>query len=172
MHFKASNGTEIIREVFGNIVMRERNSRSEKWLPVDNDVAVALGEFFEMEADQILKRWRWPENVNYVVYPSDNGWLVLNELDGHTKHYTHREHVGVGGSNMTRAARAYFDAHPESKPWHDAKTGEVWVIKWPDGTESAWTVNNQGKFESPDSTYQLANPNITAARRIWPQVTF
>lgn len=164
--FEASNGARFSEKENGTLVFS--GGILDYPFELSPGVVYGLRAFFQHERDEELGRWRWPDNPDYVVYARDTGdWLVLNESNGHTKHYTHRHHASVGGSNMTKAARAFFDAHPERKPWHDAKTGEVWVITV-EGEESAWTVNNAGRFENPDSTYELTNRNITDARRIWP----
>jgi hypothetical protein len=135
---------------------------------------VAWREFFQAERDEELGRWRWPENPDYVVYPDDDGdVIVLNERDGMS---------GIGQTRATvdrypnsfgaDAARAYFESHPERKPWHDAKEGEVWVLTL-DGDEIPYmarpSIGNNVYFEGvidgikPDSTM------ITAGRRIYPE---
>lgn len=137
----------------------------------------AIREFFQHERDEELGRWRWPENSEYVVYAKKAtdpatampSVRVISESTGRSRDLE-RSVLNACESTLSafgKAARAYFEAHPERKPWHDAKTGEVWVITVV-GEESAWTVNNKGQFENPDSTYELTNPHITAARRIWP----
>lgn len=134
--FKASNGCEIgvsdsggLR-VFGSII-RTVLTPSE---------ADALREFFQHERDEQLGRWRWPENPNYVVYPCDEFVRVMNEKEA--------EAIAVLGPDDDRqpaqsefdefrvAVNAYFDAHPQLMPWHDAKPGEVWVLKVDGGSNA------------------------------------
>ena len=71
-----------------------------------------------------------------------------------------------------RAAAAYFQAHPERKPWEDAKTGEAWEITYttlvgPEVTKVAIrTDHNTWKTDVHDMDFNYA---ITAAHRIWPE---
>lgn len=104
------------------------------------DGIAALREFFRAEEDERLGRWRWPENPDYVVYLLTDGQaMVLIESSGQIV-YRYRgeadelrrmraEH-GEDIMPATRAAEAYFAAHPEPKPrpWANAK-----VITWRDG---------------------------------------
>ncbi|WP_315637306.1 MULTISPECIES: hypothetical protein [Microbacterium] len=130
----------------------------------------SLREFFRHERDEELGRWRWPDNPDFVVYPrGESGVHVLDEGSGiGAARFIQRNGDPHNPTAEYQAAYAYFEAHPERKPWHDAKTGEIWVITV-EGEESAWTVNNEDRFENPDSTYELTNPHITAARRLWPE---
>lgn len=104
-------------------------------------VTAALREFFLHERDQELGRWRWPENPDYVVYPDQArkyieqpAVIVVNERDGAVA-YCGKDGAysasGIGASDdwCEPAARAYFAAHPESKPWHEAKHNEIWVLQ-------------------------------------------
>lgn len=86
-------------------------------------------EFFQAKHDEELGRWRWPINPHIVVYPrqergtSDRRWvIVFNESRGVT--------IGpcVEGHTGEPAALAYFEAHPEPKPWHGAQAGEFWSV--------------------------------------------
>ena len=166
--FEASNGITVELNQEGEAFeFRGASGMGPVWF--SSGEIDALREFFRAERDEELGRWRWPENPANLVYPrGDRGTsgrrrvVVIDEASGF--------HSGllVEGYTDNPAARAYFDAQPESKPWHDAKTSEVWVLTI-DGDESAWTVNNTGVFENPDSTLALDNRNITTARRIWPE---
>ena len=99
--------------------------------PIYPDEMQALHEFFQAEGDERAGRWRWVEHPDYVVYDTGDRIevVVLDESTGCM------ENVWRGkerpGTYMHDAARAYFDAHPEPKPWHDAKPGEVWSITGP-----------------------------------------
>lgn len=168
--FTASNGIKIkvISDGQAEIVYPRTDNDSRvlvTWARPDE--MKALREYVRHERDKELGRWRWPENPDFTVYSEDDGvHIVANETTGLSLMAT-RAGVVHYRDEYAEAARAYFEIHPERKPWHDAKTGEVWVITV-DGDESAWTVNNKDKFENPDSTYELTNRTITAARRIWP----
>ncbi len=138
----------------------------------------ALRQFFRAEDDERLGRWRWPEKPEFVVYaPVDftHYVRVLNESEA-TLEVIHRAHLEGRESSMAQAARAYFDAHPESKPWHDAQIGETWVllgdhlgiaVSVVGGKDERWFTRATvfGKVER----YELTDPTIAEARRIWPE---
>ncbi|MCC4266279.1 hypothetical protein [Microbacterium schleiferi] len=83
----------------------------------------ALREFFRAEEDERLGRWRYPENPDYVVYLRPDGQvMVLVESSGQTVYRYRgeadelrdmRSRDGKDIMPATRAAEAYFDAHPE-----------------------------------------------------------
>lgn len=139
---------------------------------------VALREFFLHERDEQLGRWRWPENSDYVVYPQGPEASVYHELTGTWGQWSRAEALAYHGmDNLAAAARAYFDAHPEPKPWHDAKPGEVWLLEFSgfEGDEAPWIVRI-ASIESVEFVYPqngnaipLSDETITAARRIWPE---
>lgn len=79
------------------------------------------------------------------------------------------------------AAREYFAAHPEPKPWRDAQPGEVWLLNFTgfETVASPWTVRpgqmsaDTAEFVYPQNgnTIELDDPEIVEARRIWPEVS-
>lgn len=137
------------------------------------ETAMDAAEFFEAQRDLELGRWRCPSEPTYVVYPRENYVLTLREPDGAMCLYGRGE-VGVSANVSTseRVAREYFEAHPERKPWHEAKHGEVWAVTETSG-EALYRVTGWGRFEqvSGDNA-RLSMPithwSITAARRVWP----
>lgn len=156
---------------------------------VRDDLAQALREFFQAERDAELGRWRWPENPEYVVYAlPDGGVDVLRESSvsdslkgpGRLQGISRWDAGGresAASSHFYAAAAAYFAAHPEPKPWHDAKPGEVWVLTTENvGDECAARVaevNGQRVFEWVAGLHRksVVASTITAGRRIWPEVT-
>ena len=106
----------------------------------------ALREFFRAEEDKRLGRWRWAENPEYVVYPGPGEMreaLVISEVHGCWGSWSETEAIREGGyDTLAAAAVAYFDAHPNPKPWHDAKDGETWVLTV-NGVEGAWAFRNR-----------------------------
>lgn len=178
--FTASNGAKVRYGPLGEMEVVPPKD-APLWLPVSKTKAIR--EFFQAERDAELGRWRWPEDLDYVVYAVDSGWFVLNEQTGATKHYGYRDHAQVGNSLLSQAARAYFEAHPEPKPWEDAKPGEVWELTMKPGVcdrfnptlfravgrefggidfyavEPSYTVTHLGENASV----------ITSGRRIWPE---
>lgn len=147
----------------------------------------ALREFFQYERDEELGRWRWPENPEWIVYALRPGFsayngadlLVVNEVHGASMEYVRALDDGTeyvdADERAAKAARAYFEAHPEPKPWKDAKPGEVWVLTTDsEGGEHAWFVDpdySGGRFVFVGglSNIPLDHPDITAARRVWPE---
>lgn len=168
MTFTSSNGMEFW--TYGGEV---------RWQPGHpvNKVSKGLREFFQHERDQELGRWRWPENPDYVLYPIEGSESVRVLDERNARESLIRRGVlqtDFGGKHWG-AARAYFDAHPEPKPWHDAKPGEVWVLTY-GGQETAhvWTNRWAGggnAFVSDRAIIEADDPDITAARRIWPEVS-
>ena len=66
---------------------------------------------------------------------------------------------------------AFFDAHTEPKPWHDAKEGEVWELTFGGNADAhAWFVNGY-YFQSTKTLTNVdrRSSRITSARRIWPE---
>lgn len=184
--YKASNGVEI-RDDGG--VLKWRTTTYPIWEPVgsgvpdmagpgfarDSLIGRALAEFFQHERDEELGRWRWPENPDYVVYARATGLLALNEQTGNSKFHdirVNRITGRKGGSVLDQALTAYFEAHHEPKPWHDAKPGEVWALSV-EGEEIACIVTPSGPDFEPVAhpvwaTVARGSDRITSGRRIWP----
>ena len=171
--FVASNGVEVRRfETRPGIWWDTTESEKKE---------AALREFFLHERDTELGRWRF--NAYLVVYPAvnhqpRNNARSVNVLDERTGrlHMRHEGQVAHRETNpaFSEAAFSYFAAHPEPKPWHDAKPGEVWALTY-GGQETAhvWTDRWAGQgnaFVSDRAIVESDDPDITAARRIWPEV--
>lgn len=181
--FKASNGEELNVAPTGHLIIPPVTTG------LGERTQQALREFFQHERDKELGRWRWPENPDYVVYKAPAGErvpdarhvTVSNESNGEAAWLFEVGSGGVsGGDSWARdAARAYFAAHPEPKPWHDAKPGEVWVVTYrsPSARETAnnvMTCVNDGGHISFFNDYRLHTVHYTgieSARRIWPEVS-
>lgn len=155
------------------------------------DGIAALREFFRHGEDERLGRWRWPENNDFVVYlapecNTEDELIVMSEASGASVGFARSRDDGRHpdkASYWTRAARAYFDAHPEPKPWHDAKPGETWLLTVSSLalTGATLTFNVIGvedrrpsRFARPQISgeqmeYPVDSPDITAGRRIWPE---
>ncbi|UOQ60352.1 hypothetical protein MUN76_15180 [Leucobacter rhizosphaerae] len=175
--FVASNGVEISR--CGRGVYDDKGRRN---ISMSDSEVAALREFFLHERDTELGRWRWPENPDYVVYPVGNVLVDVLRESSATKTLlgpgrlqgVSQKLAGDCRADAARhfydAATGYFEAHPEPKPWHDAKPGEVWVVENLDG-EYAYTVDPEQFYDSTrDYGLDLTDKGITRARRIWPEV--
>lgn len=136
------------------------------------------------EEDARLARWRWPENPDYVVYPRDtyppeNARRVRVILEPTGDFVDTVEGSTIDGP-FKDAARAYFDAHPEPKPWYDAGPAEVWDVDLPSGGMRAVTVYSARHEDEPVTVFRDAHtqveietddPTIRDARRIYPERT-
>ena len=180
--FTASNGVSV--ETSGNRISVGCSGSTH---PDGHQLSIsetqALREFFQHERDEDLGRWRHPDDHDYVVYPNPDeafarmfgpnlDLVVLRESDGMTKGYVRDE--DQGGPPMDHrvghilAARAYFEAHPERKPWHDARPEEVWLT----GSglhEFVAIVGYDGKFRFADGSDMAVTEEFVTGRRIWPE---
>lgn len=131
----------------------------------------ALREFFQHERDEALGRWRSAEYPDFAVYAEKDGvHMTLDERTGQA-YMTTREGVLGFDDEHAQAARAYFAAHPEPKPWHDAKPGEVWVlgIKGSILPDEAYQFTD-GRFRPTSMrAFWPRFEDIATGRRIWPE---
>lgn len=134
--------------------------------------ASALREFFRAEEDESLGRWRDPERDSFVVYPQGSaGIVVLCETTGISRMFADRDDVdGFRSSYLSPSAYAYFDAHPEPKPWGTPEAGEVWVLDVDHIGQNAY-VAGDFSFLHADHSIPIVDPRITAGRRLWPEVS-
>ena len=136
-------------------------------------VTDALREYFQRERDTQLGRWRDPENPNMVCYPVacdlDAVWVMYEGAGS-------RYYVNRTGWELTRpqyaseTAGRYFQAHPEPKPWEEAKVGEIWEIGLLELGPSACLVT-EGDFVEISKRFEVAigSSLIESGRRIWPE---
>lgn len=172
--FTASNGVTLQRSPEGHVIL------PPAVMGLGEESQQALRELFDAEKDAALGRWRWPAHPDYVVYPKDEHGqtVVLNETTGHNITFL-RGQVNRHGSDYAQCALAFFEAHPEPKPWHDAKQGEVWVVKTTLEWEQAEivtprAVTSTGKFMDVNAHHpavEVTSPRIVEARRIFPEVS-
>lgn len=182
--FTASNGMQIrtrpaIDDSFGIYNTAGKSTLANSYDHLNDREMQTLREFFQAEADERLGRWRWPENPDYVVYLNDGYAVVVSESDPSRRpDRVHRRYLedpegSLGWGEF--AARAYFDAHPEPKPWHDAKAGEGWVIEIGEGDHEnfqAVVVSNDGKFLHRDGgSTDVTSFWIRSGRRFHPEVS-
>lgn len=170
--FTASNGVQVIEEENGCVIISRPQSLLSSPDAASEDRQAIL-EWAEHTRDAALGRWRWPENPAFVVYAArdeDDGvhWSV-DERTGESHMNTR---AGLQSDEHARAARAYFDAHPEPKPWHEAKPGEVWIIVTRNvGEERAVQVHGDQFHYNDGFEFPLTYEAIESARRVWPEAT-
>ncbi|ONI65669.1 hypothetical protein CSIV_05160 [Microbacterium sp. CSI-V] len=130
-----------------------------------------MREFFRAEEDARLGRWRVPGSPNWTCYPTENTYEVVVFNEDEPQYGSFRLDRGGDTWPYARAAaEAYFDAHPEPKPWHDAKPGEVWVIVTRNvGDERAVQVYGDEFYYNDGVAYPITYDAIESARRIWPE---
>ena len=131
-----------------------------------------LRAYLQAERDEELGRWRDPKNPDMVCYPVAydlDAVLVMYEGDMTRYYATRSTWKDVTPYCVSEAAGRYFEAHPEPKPWEEAKTGEVWILTRY-GAEEPFLVTG-GEFTSTDLAVivDLDSDSITAGRRIWPE---
>lgn len=196
--FTASNGgtVEILDSGRVRVIDRSPRRLSDNATSVSRatylDVSQfeALREFFQAEADERLGRWRWPENPDITVRvapkhaqrigASGDTVMIQQDSDGYVGYYGRDSlpEITDRAGGIVRAGHAYFDAHPEPKPWHDAQIGETWVLLGAHldlavtvvgGMSERWFTRATvfGRVER----FELTDPSITDARRIWPEVS-
>lgn len=178
-------GTEA---VFGARGFKARSGRTVK-PQEDGSIRFGLGlgylgryeamdaeEYFQAKRDAELGRWRSPVDPHLVMYvePGDSV-LVVDEQTGDHKAFTRAEAYEIEGLAYRRAARAYFEAHPEREPWEDAQPAEVWALTIEDRErgitprESLYQLDGNGVWWRSNGTFLGRADWITAARRIWPE---
>ena len=159
--FTASNGIPVTLTTDGRLIVENADHTYPATIAAGEHIQ-SLREFFQHERDEELGRWRWPENPDYVVYPEDGGaHNVVRESTGLSL-MASRDGIRSHKDPHADAARAYFEAHPERKPWEDATYKDVWTWTTADNTQEAlgWVAG--------DGTWDIITPKgdgIKAAER-------
>lgn len=130
------------------------------------DDVQAIREFFRAEEDERLGRIRSEVDPDIVIYPVSTNQIRIIDQASHGNWATFDREDADGLGPMSRSAAAYFDAHPEPKPWHEAKEGEVWLITFKGNEYPA--IFQAGAFRDSGGSWDV--DRITAGRRIWPEV--
>ena len=156
--FTASNGIKVDSETQG-ITGRRRvtfDGNHGTLVEMSAEEAVALIEFLDHEKDEELGRWRDPDNPRLTVYPTEgyetDEITILDDVDAETYTITRARAERSQGSWWHDTAKAYFEAHPERKPWEDATYKDVWVWTTADNTQEAlgWVAG--------DGTWDIITP--------------
>ena len=135
---------------------------------LNREAVLDAEEWAQAKHDADLGRWRDPFDPHYVVYSEDGGDAarVLDERDGVTVVANRR--VESTDTGYYGAAFRFFEAHPERKPWHDARPEEVWLM----GSglhEFIALVGDDGKFRFADGSDMALTEEFVTGRRIWPE---
>lgn len=167
--FKASNGLRVTLTDDGRLIIASVEGTYPETV-ASGEAVDALREFFRAEEDERLGRWRWPESPQWVVYPDEDGDVtVMDETTGESALLlTRLSAARYPNATGCAAARAYFDAHPEPKPWRNAQTTEVWELTVRDIGTYAYVVGDY-TFIAADHGVSLDDSCITGGRRIWPE---
>ncbi len=167
--FTGSNGIKVEEHTYGKALIDEdgTNRLAGAYDFLNDHDMQALREFFRAEEDTRLGRWRWPEDPDVTVQPAHNADSVT--VIGHREGVSY---VGIRGYlraypndeyYLVRAAKAYFDAHPEPKPWLTAADGEIWELDFGQGGVKQY-LYSEGRF--------FALPLLRAADDGWTPAEF
>lgn len=186
--YTASNGAQVVLTNAGQTgyILVERESEGSPYVStayLGFEEMVAWREFEQHRRDEELGRWRYPANPDYVVYPpdaddEDQALRILFEPGGGSADTYTREWlasvVDPDAWEPAACAKAYFESHPEPKPWMDARAGEVWELTFSEaggGGPEAWIVHKGMTFQNPEyvSKVSLNDSTIVSGRRIWPE---
>lgn len=93
--------------------------------------------FRAIEEHALAKRGLWEASNGHLVLRGDEphdieglGRTILVINPAEMSYWTYREHdeADIWSPKKTEAAQEYFNAHPEEKPWHNAKHGEIYRV--------------------------------------------
>lgn len=167
--FRARSGRTVRAKADGSVVFDHVNGYLGPEQVFDAE------EFFQAKRDAGLRRWRCPTDPDYVVREIDRDSygrrrvLVLNEATFETRDVN--EVACMLDTPVDRAARAFFEAHPERKPWEDAEDGEVWVLVADEYRPGAPWYRLAGQWVSLTGNHPFPHRafTITDGHRIWPE---
>lgn len=171
--FVASNGVKVSSETQGITGYRRikfETDHTGETVELSGANTVALIESLDHERDEDLGRWRWPENPEYVVYPTHGGYQVVNERNGVAEFRN-----GLYAHDMEgQAAKAYRD-DCNDRPWDAAVDGEIWEVDNL-GPDRQYIVMGGRFFRLPllppsDPSWHpaLFASDFRTAKRIWPE---
>lgn len=162
--FIASNGIEV--DSFGRAVFPLPGNSS-----TPEALKQALKEYFQHERDEELGRWRSTELPQWVVYPDERNrreGRMIDESTGEWNH-AHPDYNWPHRPDLNTVNQEFLAAHPEKKPWHNAKAGEVWILSIDDLVYGGAYVAGDFHFRAADHSIKIDDPRITSARKIWPE---
>ncbi|WP_136057290.1 hypothetical protein [Microbacterium sp. K24] len=162
--FTASNGVRILELAEGvGFILPDQSDYSKFGITAAK--AEAIVEWGLAKRDAEIGRWRWAENPNFVVYPHERGVVVVDEKAGTNGYYQRGEYTRSPDAD---AAHAYFEAHPEPKPWEDAKPGESWKLREEMAYPGmAFRTEEMGWLWATGRPVDLTR--IVDGQRVWPE---
>ena len=178
--YKASNGITVDSETQG-ITGRRRitfdHGNHGTTIEMSGEEMSALIECLDQEKDESFGRWRPDRPSDYYAIPQgDGGVLVVDERSGISEVLyrpgdDRSPRLATAGGAAT--AHAYFEAHPERKPWDTASAGELWAFKTDPGTrETLWERDaSESHWHLPGQTKAELGIHFTivTGRKIWPE---
>lgn len=161
------------------LVLLKRTGEDVLVANADGDVMSVNGSFVYSWDD--LRRRELTHQIDQegAGVETSNGSTVWRKEDG-TLHVMESWQIGGHHTVLTPETEsalveylAKFPSQPKTRPWQNAKDGDVWVISTNGGSErAANAVYLQGEmiFRTGKCGYIGAeSPIITSGRRIWPE---
>lgn len=110
-------------------------------------------------------------------FTASNGIPVIPDRHGGYQFVHEIGQLGVltgVNADQAQALREFFEAHPEPKPWRDAKDGEIWALSIGPNTNAYEYDACNAFFDRVGSRgtkgISAGSAGITAGHRIWPEV--
>lgn len=126
--FRARSGRTVKSRSDGSVLFDHANGYLSPASVMDAE------ELFQAKRDAELGRWRCPTETDWVAREgvrTADGRTVVVVNERTLDRFWFNERVRDAGADVDvahRVGRAYFEAHPERKPWEDAKPGEIWDL--------------------------------------------
>jgi hypothetical protein len=157
--FTASNGVEV--------VTANGHLQCDGWVAaVGSPAYEALTEFFLHQAGL----WVDPVTGSLVIRrknADDSDGRAIAVIMNGVMHFVW-DHCD-NRADLQEIKERYFEAHPERKPWHDAKPGEVWAFTLRDAKNEIVAMIDPTIPGGSARTDYLHSPDIISGRRIWPE---
>ena len=171
MTFTASNGIRVKLTENHHLIIENEDGQYPATAAVGVHVD-ALREFFQHEKDEQLGRWRSKNDPAWTAVRHEGNVTFQHEHGTRSFNITINDTASLNRwtKELQAIAHEYLEAHPESKPWHDAQPGEAWLLTI-DGEEIIALRGVDEDFYTTRSGYRVIRYNrddITAGRRIYP----
>ena len=127
--FRARSGRTVRSKADGSVVFDHVNGYLGPEQVFDAE------EFFQARRDAELGRWRCLTDPDWVAAEGvrtvdGRTVVVVNERTLDRFWFNERVRDTATKADVAhRVGRAYFEAHPERKPWEEAERGEAWKLR-------------------------------------------